>query len=181
MDMSPSATLRRETRLLSVSGAWVRGTWVDDAVLEHCRRSAQGGFGFRVRSSQVGHALVDAGLADRDRRDPSLLTGTSLAGGLDAATVAPPASGATARPPRAGFVAEPRAAAAPAAAAPRPTVPDAEEFLGFCASAHHASPVEATVSGLRQSNGAARAHTEAVVLCGRCADMLGSAGFFTAR
>lgn len=175
--MSPSATLRRETRLLSVSGAWVRGTWVDDAVLEHCRRSAQGGFGFRVRSSQVGHALVDAGLADRDRRDPSLLTGTSLAGGLDAATAAAPAAPrATARPPRAGFVAEPTAAATP-----RPTAPLAEEFLGFCASAHHAAPVEATVSGLRQSNGAATAHTEAVVLCGRCADMLGSAGFFTAR
>lgn len=176
--MSPSATLRRETRLLSVSGAWVRGTWVDDAVLEHCRRSAQGGFGFRVRSSQVGHALVDAGLADRDRRDPGLLTGTALASGLDAtaptsgrsATHAPPTDS---RPPRAGFVAEP--------AAPRTSTPAAEEFLGFCASAHHASPVEATVAGLRQSNGSVRAHTEPVVLCDRCAGMLGSAGFFTAR
>ena len=73
--MNATATLQRETRLLSVSGAWVRGTWIDDAVLTHCQRSAAAGFGFRVRSPQVGRALVDAGLAVADAGDPQLLTG----------------------------------------------------------------------------------------------------------
>lgn len=77
--MTAPTTLRRETRLLSVSGAWVRGTWIDEAVLAHCQRSADGGFGFRVRSPQVRRALVEAGLAVHDTVDPALLTGTPLA------------------------------------------------------------------------------------------------------
>lgn len=166
--MSPTAAMRRDTRLLSVTGAWVRGTWVDDAVLEHCRRSAAGGFGFRVRSEPVGDALVEAGLARRDDADPRLLTGTARAAALE--TPAPAAPTPAPRAPRAGFVAEPTAADR-----------DGREFLGFCASAHHAAPVEATVRGRRQRSATDPRDTEPAALCDRCADLLSAAGFFRAR
>ena len=57
--------------------------------------------------------------------------------------------------------------------APRP------EVRGWCASTHHVEPVRAVVEGRR-----GRSHddpwAEDVRLCGRCADLLGEAGFFTA-
>ncbi len=57
--------------------------------------------------------------------------------------------------------------------APRP------EVRGWCASTHHVEPVRAVVEGRR-----GRSHddpwAEDVRLCGRCADLLGEAGFFSA-
>ncbi|MGA8256315.1 MAG: hypothetical protein WB767_07040 [Nocardioides sp.] len=67
--------VRRETRLVPVSGVWVGTTWIDDTVLEHCRRSAEGGFAFRVRSSEIAMALVAAGFAVRDTTHPTALQG----------------------------------------------------------------------------------------------------------
>lgn len=180
--MTGSTTLRRETRLLSVSGAWVRGTWIDDAVLAHCQRSANGGFGFRVRSAEVRRALVDAGLAVHDAGDPALLTGTRLAERvIEERSTTVPAHAVRIHPPAPD---SPAAAATPFPApqrghhgAPTARTAAAEPFLGFCASSHHHLPVEAVVRGHRQ-RGAADAATESVALCARCADMLGSAGFF---
>lgn len=45
-------------------------------------------------------------------------------------------------------------------------------------SSHHHLPVEAVVSGYRQRSAVVADGTEQVALCGRCADMLGGAGFF---
>lgn len=164
--MTVTAPLHRETR--SVSGVWLRDVWVDDAVLAHCRRAAQGGFPFRVRSAQVARALVAAGLATPDAHDPALLTGTPLALRHLVVTDAAPAAPTAA----------PTAAAATPRAAARPAVE--EEFLGYCSSTHHAHrPVEAVVRGRRPISATSQV-TEPVALCGRCADLMADAGFFRA-
>ena len=55
----------------------------------------------------------------------------------------------------------------------------AAPVTGWCASTHHVQAVPAVVGGRR-----GRSHddpwAEDVRLCGRCADLLGEAGFFTA-
>ncbi|WP_300405259.1 hypothetical protein [uncultured Nocardioides sp.] len=57
--------------------------------------------------------------------------------------------------------------------APRP------EVRGWCASTHHVEPVRAVVEG-RRGRSQDDPWAEDVRLCGRCADLLGEAGFFTA-
>lgn len=57
--------LRMTTR--TVEGAWAGDTWIDATVLAHAWRSAQGGFDFTVRSTQVADALVAHGVATRVR------------------------------------------------------------------------------------------------------------------
>lgn len=48
---------------------------------------------------------------------------------------------------------------------------------GWCASTHHLEPVPAVVEG-RRGRSADDPWAEEVGLCGRCADLMGSAGFF---
>ena len=61
----------------------------------------------------------------------------------------------------------------PAHAAPR------VDLGRWCSSAHHLQPMPAEVAGTR-ARGADDPHGEDVSLCGRCADLLGDAGFFVA-
>lgn len=49
----------------------------------------------------------------------------------------------------------------------------------WCGSTHHTTPVDAVVAG-RRARHADDAHGEEVSLCGRCADLLGDAGYFQA-
>ena len=53
------------------------------------------------------------------------------------------------------------------------------EVRGWCASTHHVEPVRAVVEG-RRGRSQDDPWAEDVRLCGRCADLLGEAGFFTA-
>lgn len=129
---------------------------VDPALLQHCRRSAQAGFPFRVRTPAVAATLLLQGLATRDASDPLLLTGLPLAH-----TWAPPA-----RDPL------PLRPTAASAAPDRPR---------RCASGHHLAPVAAEVTGVRQRGAADVLGGERVELCARCASMLADAGYFTAR
>lgn len=57
--------------------------------------------------------------------------------------------------------------------------PAAQEVRGWCSSTHHVEPVHAVVEG-RRGRGAGDPWAEDVRLCGRCADLLGEAGFFQA-
>jgi hypothetical protein len=129
-----AATVHPATRTVEVQGAWIGDTWVDDGVLAMARRSAEGGFGFRVRSAQVADAMVRSGLATRDAE--GALQGRRM----------------------------------PAYAAP---------VRGWCASTHHPEPTRAVVEG-RRGRSTDDPWAEDVRLCGRCADLLGEAGFFTA-
>lgn len=153
MSSTTTAPLRRHTRLVPVTGAWVGPTWIDDTVLTHCQRSSEGGFGFRVRSADVASALVASGLAVRDTADSALLVGTDRVADLWSTPVEDVAPPAPAEAPRS---------------------------LGSCGSAHHVSPVEAVVAGTRERSADPADGREPVALCERCASMLGSAGFFTA-
>lgn len=53
----------------------------------------------------------------------------------------------------------------------------AREVRGWCSSTHHVEPVRAVVEG-RRGRSAEDPWAEDVRLCGRCADLLGDAGFF---
>ena len=141
--------LRMTTR--TVEGAWAGGTWIDANVLAHAWRSAQGGFDFTVRSTDVADALVAHGVATR-------VSGRTLRGSVAAAEPV--------------VVPSPRR---PSEARER----SQEQVTGWCSSSHHASPVEAVVAG-RRARHADDPHGEAVRLCGRCADLLTDAGFFQA-
>lgn len=136
----------------TVEGAWAGGTWIDASVLAHARRSAQGGFDFTVRSTEVADALVSHGVATR-------VSGRTLRG-TEAAYVAPLAQ-------------EP--VVVPSPRRPHPS----EHVTGWCGSTHHATPVEAVVAG-RRARHADDEHGEVVRLCARCADLLTDAGFFQA-
>lgn len=158
----PTGQIRVGTRTVEVPGAWVGGTWVDASVLAHAHRSARGGFDFTVRSGEVADALVDHGFATR-------VEGRTLRGAGDE-VVAAAAHAAAQQTPR------------PADRAGMAVVPEArraEEIAGWCSSSHHLHPVPAVVEGRRaRSDGDPWA--ERVRLCGRCADLLGAAGFFEA-
>lgn len=103
----------------TVEGAWAGGTWIDASVLAHAWRSAQGGFDFTVRSTEVADALVAHGVATR-------VSGRTLRGAAAASVAQEPV-----------VVPSPRR--------PHPT----ETITGWCGSAHHATPVEAVVAGRR--------------------------------
>ncbi|CAB4765564.1 hypothetical protein GCM10027270_00510 [Nocardioides ginkgobilobae] len=145
-----SSTVTMATRTVEVSGAWAGGTWIDAAVLAHAHRSARGGFDFTVRSAEVADALVAHGLASRV--DGRTLRGSATV--VDVCDVAPP------RRPQ-----------------PEQTVQAAREVRGWCSSTHHVEPVRAVVEG-RRGRSAEDPWAEDVRLCGRCADLLGDAGFF---
>lgn len=142
--------LRMTTR--TVEGAWAGSTWIDAGVLAHAWRSAQGGFDFTVRSTEVADALVAHGVATR-------VSGRTLRG-ADAS-------------------AEPVVVPSPRRPSEARATETREQVTGWCSSSHHASPVEAVVEG-RRARHADDAHGEAVRLCGRCADLMSDAGFFQA-
>ena len=133
-------------------GAWVRGTWVDAAVLAQLHRSAEGRFAVRLSSGETAAALVAAGLAAR-------LADGSLLGTFEAMRAAE----------EGGLLLDEE----PAHAAPR------VDLGRWCSSAHHLQPMPAEIAGTR-ARGADDPHREDVSLCGRCADLLGDAGFFVA-
>lgn len=137
--------LRMTTR--TVEGAWAGGTWIDASVLAHAWRSAQGGFDFTVRSTEVADALVAHGVATR-------VTGRTLRGAVAQEPVVP----------------EPRR--------PHPSE-GGTRLARWCSSTHHTTPVDAVVAG-RRARHADDVHGEEVSLCGRCADLLGDAGYFQA-
>lgn len=145
-----STTVTMATRTVEVSGAWAGGTWIDAAVLAHAHRSARGGFDFTVRSAEVADALVAHGLASR-------VDGRTLRG---SATVVDVCDVASPRRPQ-----------------PEQTVQAAREVRGWCSYTHHVEPVRAVVEG-RRGRSAEDPWAEDVRLCGRCADLLGDAGFF---
>lgn len=145
-----STTVTMATRTVEVSGAWAGGTWIDAAVLAHAHRSARGGFDFTVRSTEVADALVAHGLASR-------VEGRTLRGSATAAEVSDVPQ------PRRSQPGQPAAAL--------------REVRGWCSSAHHVEPVRAVVEG-RRGRSADDPWAEDVRLCGRCADLLGDAGFF---
>lgn len=155
-----STTVTMATRTVEVSGAWAGGTWIDAAVLAHAHRSARGGFDFTVRSTEVADALVAHGLASR-------VDGRTLRGSAAVAEVCdvPQSSDRS--------VPEPRRSEQ------RPAGPSVREVRGWCSSTHHVEPVRAVVEG-RRGRGAGDPWAEDVRLCGRCADLLGEAGFFQA-
>lgn len=146
-----SSTVTMATRTVEVSGAWAGGTWIDAAVLAHAHRSARGGFDFTVRSTEVADALVAHGLASR-------VDGRTLRGSAAVADVCD--------------VPQPRRIE-PA----EPARPAAREVRGWCSSTHHVELVPAVVEG-RRARSAQDPWAEDVRLCGRCADLLGEAGFF---
>jgi hypothetical protein len=146
-----STTVTMATRTVEVSGAWAGGTWIDAAVLAHAHRSARGGFDFTVRSAEVADALVAHGLASR-------VDGRTLRGSATVADVCD--------------VPQPRRSEAA-----QPARPAMREVRGWCASTHHVDPVKAVVEG-RRGRSAEDPWAEDVRLCGRCADLLGDAGFF---
>ncbi len=148
-----STTVTMATRTVEVSGAWAGGTWIDAAVLAHAHRSARGGFDFTVRSTEVADALVAHGLASR-------VDARTLRGSAAVAEVCevPQTVDRTVRQ---------------SVPQPRP------EVRGWCSSTHHVEPVRAVVEG-RRGRGAGDPWAEDVRLCGRCADLLGEAGFFRA-
>jgi hypothetical protein len=152
-----STTVTMATRTVEVSGAWAGGTWIDAAVLAHAHRSARGGFDFTVRSTEVADALVAHGLASR-------VDGRTLRGSAAVAEVCD-----VPQPLRQSVretVPQPRSEVRP-------------EVRGWCSSTHHVEPVRAVVEG-RRGRGAGDPWAEDVRLCGRCADLLGEAGFFQA-
>lgn len=109
--------LRMTTR--TVEGAWAGGTWIDAGVLAHAWRSAQGGFDFTVRSTEVADALVAHGVATR-------VSGRTLRGNEPGAEAEPVVVPAPRRPSEAR-----------------------QQVAGWCGSTHHVSPVEAVVAGRR--------------------------------
>jgi hypothetical protein len=145
-----STTVTMATRTVEVSGAWAGGTWIDAAVLAHAYRSARGGFDFTVRSTEVADALVAHGLASR-------VDGRTLRGSASVADVCD--------------------VPGPRRAQPVQAVPAAREVRGWCSSTHHVEPVRAVVEG-RRGRSSEDPWPEDVRLCGRCADLLGDAGFF---
>lgn len=146
-----SSTVTMATRTVEVSGAWAGGTWIDAGVLAHAHRSARGGFDFTVRSTEVADALVAHGLASR-------VEGRTLRGSATVAEVCD-----VPRPRRSEVAG--------------PGRPGAREVRGWCSSRHHVEPVRAVVEG-RRGRSAEDPWAEDVRLCGRCADLLGEAGFF---
>jgi len=108
-----------------------------------------------VRSPEVASALVAAGFATRDADHPTALVGAGVDVQNSWDLPTPTSTAAT--------------------AATEPSTP-----LGACGSSHHLGPVEATVRGHRTLSAHAADGSEPVALCDRCADLMGSAGFFVA-
>lgn len=146
-----SSTVTMATRTVEVAGAWAGGTWIDAAVLAHAHRSARGGFDFTVRSAEIADALVAHGLASR-------VDGRTLRGRTEVSEVCEQAQH-------------------PTPSVPQPVSP--RDVRGWCSSTHHVEPVPAVVEG-RRGRSAQDPWAEDVRLCGRCADLLGEAGFFRA-
>ncbi|WP_232679026.1 hypothetical protein [Nocardioides sp. R-C-SC26] len=144
------------SRAVAVSGVRIGAVFVDDAVLDHCHRSAEGGFDFRVRRPEVAEALVAAGLAVRGRGERTV-RGT----------------GSVARRQ------SPTSTAATTDRAPQTRL-EPERSLGRCVSDHHLAPVDAVTRGRRARGADPAAGHDEVSLCGRCADLLARSGYFTA-